>query len=201
MIYCASGPAGAFGEAIAALRTPLSEMSVPQGLAEVTDAEPVADLLQGIRDPRDLHRGVVPSSWRYARRLGTLRLGPDLRFVDLMDAATLQYIREAFAPLALALGWREVDYGALFGPDRTFTHEIAGHFFEQIRENGQPSFAGIRYASRLNLDWECWAIFDHRITYAERQTSVINFDTPGLLDAARLFGLTVQSAEGTFMHP
>jgi hypothetical protein len=51
-------------------------------------------------------------------------------------------------------------------------------------------FAGIRYLSRLDTEWECWAVFDDAgLVEVEREP--ITRQHPELLSIARAYKLTV----------
>jgi hypothetical protein len=50
--------------------------------------------------------------------------------------------------------------------------------------------AGIRYLSRLNTDWECWAVFDH-VTIEELTRRPILRSDESLARIARLYQLVV----------
>lgn len=50
--------------------------------------------------------------------------------------------------------------------NREFTRVVARHFYEQLNEEGTPKFAGIRYISRHDSNWECWAVFADRMVHA-----------------------------------
>lgn len=139
-IYCSTIPTAAFGESIASFRAPLA--SALGGLAEIDDEEPLDAIVNRITDAD--HRGIVPKSWRQNRLMMSVQLDPEMRFVDLADATTLQYVRDTFAVLGATQGLADIDYSALVGPYRVLTQEIASHFFEHIGEDGQPSFAGLR---------------------------------------------------------
>ena len=51
-------------------------------------------------------------------------------------------------------------------------------------------FAGIRYLSRLNTEWECWAVF-HDVEIEERSRAPIERNSGALQAVAQEFGLTI----------
>jgi hypothetical protein len=114
-------------------------------------------------DPDSL-RGIVPQDWLNQRQIIGVRLDPDLQFVDLMDARTVHRMRRALASVASAENLEDIDLGAMVGPQRRVTQAVSRYVYEQTR-GGSPQYAGIRYVSRLGLDWECWAVFDGRIRH------------------------------------
>ncbi len=186
-IYCATQREAAFGETIARLRP---SMDVLAELADIEDSEPF-DL--------DLLGGEVSEDWRAKRRLGTLYLDPSLRFIDLDSSQTLQYLRRELAPQIRDLGLPDFDLSAVTGPHRKLTQEISRYIYEYEDESGGPVFAGIRYVSRLNIDWECWAIFDKRMGKSTTGMPESIFpDDPGLIEAANLFDLKIEIFPGQY---
>lgn len=74
--------------------------------------------------------------------------------------------------------------------------------YEQIDPDGAPAYAGIRYLSRLNPEWVGWAIFDDRIIHRPGPSETIHPDDPGLIEAARLLGLTIEGVhKGDYFRP
>ena len=58
----------------------------------------------------------MPADWRRRRQLGSTRLDPGLRFVDLAAAESLTVLRQALAPVAERLGITDIDLSAVAGP-------------------------------------------------------------------------------------
>ncbi len=111
----------------------------------------------------------------------------------------MQYLRTELAPLATRLGITDVDLGTVTGAQRRFTQDIARYVHQQVDVDGRPRFAGIRYPSRLNPEWECWAVFDDRIRHLPGWPNIpVSFfpDDPDLHSVARLFGLTIEIFPG-----
>ena len=180
-LYCATSRVAAFGETIARFRPDLELLAK---LEEIEDDEPISPELQG---------GVVPEEWRLSRRLGATRLDESLRFVDVDTAQTLQVLRSVLASVATSLGVSDIDLGAIAGPNRRLTQEVARYIYEQRDPTGEPLYAGIRYLSRLNPEWELWAIFADRIEHSPRDvTESIRADDPDLLKAASLLELRIE---------
>ena len=170
-LYFASRPAGAFGEVLARFRLDLV------ALAALGPAAPA--------------RSTVPADWRAVRRLGAARLDPDASFVDIGDAQTLAVLRPILAATATAMGLPDVDISAIAGPSRALTQEAARHIYERHGQDGQPRYAGIRYTSRLDRTWDCWAVFSDRIRYRVVRVDAIAADDPAVLEAARVLDLLV----------
>lgn len=188
MIYATSNPAGCFAESIAQFR-------LPPGLRGQLD---VALDESNDREPVRANGGTVRASWRADRQIRTTVLARHLRFADLWDAASLNYLREALTPLLLALGFSDLDLGSMSGAtpeSRQFTRACAQHVYELTDRRGQPAFAGIRYRSRWGDQWECWAVYSDRLVHAPGSSPSfrgISESEPGLLAAAEVFGLRIE---------
>jgi hypothetical protein len=197
VIYCATQRLAAFGETLARFRPSLALLA---RLAEIDDDEPIAESLAGAVDPAHPRRGLVKADWRLRRRVNTTMLDPGLRFVDIASPAAMQHLRAHLASLAVELGIREIDLSSLTGEQRVFTQRCALHVHDQADAHGRPRFAGIRYVSRLNPAWECWAVFDQRLRHAPGQPGFpqnILADDPDLLAVAHQFELTVEIVSGS----
>lgn len=196
VIYCATQRAATFGETVARFRVSLSLLGA---LQEIDDEESIGESLRGAVDPDDPSHGLLPADWRMRRRIGHTLLDPSLRFVDLSNAGTMQHLRTVLAALADRLGLVDVDLSSVTSQQRRFTQGIARYIYEQADESGVPLFAGIRYPSRLNPQWECWAIFADRIRHLPGWPGIpMSFfpDDPDLQEVARLFGLTIEVFPG-----
>jgi len=198
VVYCASTRAAAFGETVARFRPGLSLLAE---LAAIEDEEPLDVQIGGLLDPVDRRRGVIPADWRLRRHLASTRLDPSLRFVDVAVAASLQHLRSALAPVAAGLGLADIDLGAVTGSHRRLTQACARYIYEQVDEQDAPRFAGLRYPSRLNNQWECWAIFHDRIRHAPRFPESIFPDEPDLETVAAIYGLAIEVFEGHYVRP
>ncbi|MDQ2786176.1 MAG: hypothetical protein M3Y58_14375 [Chloroflexota bacterium] len=127
--------------------------------------------------------------------MGRLLLDPALRFVDVAHPDTLAEIRTHFAPLAVALGHRDVDLSTVISGDRHLTQRVAQYVHERTDTSGSPAFAGLRYVSRHGATWEYWALFADRLIGDNLPVQPVRADDAGLIAAARSLGLTIQ-AEG-----
>jgi hypothetical protein len=187
-IYCATTLEGCFGETLAHFRRSFGLLA---GVSAIEDDEPVID---------EIDRPVIPADWRTGRRMGQTWLSPTLRFVDFAHAETWQLMRPILAPIAARFGLTDVDAAAAMSAHRPLTQAFARYVFEQL-DDGQPRYAGIRYRSRLNLDWECWAVFDCRMEHTPSPPQAIHPDNPALLAVARLYGLRIESLGGRVIDP
>jgi len=139
--------------------------------------------------------GEVPADWRNQRIAVQVdfvpsRLLPIVRFLDVEALATRRVLENELAPLLAYYGYTELDVPTVRGGDRRVTRWIGKWAFELREENGAPAFAGIRYLSRLNTDWECWAVF-HDVGIRELAREPIERANPALVSVAREFDLTV----------
>jgi hypothetical protein len=164
-IYCATRDAGAYGETIKYFRR---NPNAPAGL-------------QG---------GCVPIEWLSYRRIGSTQLNENLLFADFADARTFTILREELASWLEQFGLDDFDLSAMTSQHRRLTQEAARYAYE-LADSGHTVFAGIRYLSRLNPQWELWAIFNDRMLHQEQAVETLRKDSPGLLEAATALGLKI----------
>jgi hypothetical protein len=175
-------------------------------LDAISDDEPLEESLAGAVDPDDPGRLIIGADWRMQRMMSHTVVDPSSRFVDLMAAQKLQYLRRPLARIARDLGLSDIDEAALMGPAREFTQRISRYLYEQRDPSGRPLYAGIRYCSRLNLAWECWAIWAERMRHVPGMPGppeTIHPDDPDLTEIARLWSLTIEvlPGSGQFFRP
>jgi hypothetical protein len=115
---------------------------------------------------------------------------PNLRFLDVEALATRQLLRSDLAPILAYYRCPDLDVATVRGADRRLTRWIAKWAFEARDESGAAEFSGIRYLSRLNTAWECWAVF-HDVDIVEKEREPITRQNPALLSIAKSFELTV----------
>lgn len=180
VIYCASSRAGAFGETIAHFRKSVILLS---GLRYIEDDDPLAP---------DLVGGLLPEEWRLNRRIGSTQLNASLKFANLENARSATLLRREMAPLLAEFGLEDLDFGDLLGRDRRITQNAARCVYRAADDTGAPVFAGIRYASRLNVGWELWAVFADRMVHEPGDLyQTISKDDPDLRGAAELLDIEV----------
>jgi hypothetical protein len=139
--------------------------------------------------------GEVPADWRNQRiavqaAFLPSELLPVVQFLDVEALGTRRVLEKELAPLLAYYGYSELDVPTVRGGDRRITRWIGKWAFELRGERGVPVFAGIRYLSRLNTDWECWAVF-HDVEIKEMAREPIERANPALEAVAREFDLTV----------
>lgn len=181
VIYFGSNIETCLGETLARLRPDPSLIAV------------VRDEWQGLGF---MEVGTVAAKWR-ADRIAVLASidlqyfrNPSEAFVDAEDVATHQVLRQELAKTLAQLGYADLDVGVVRGPDRRVTRAISQWAYEQTDDDGNARYAGVRYISRLNDAWECWAVFEDVPVY-ERETKAIELELPELDRVAKEFGLRV----------
>lgn len=139
--------------------------------------------------------GQVPADWRHQRVLVQVdfeatKARPSLSFLDIESRGTREYLQKQLARILAFYDQAELDVATVRGGDRRVTRWIGKWAFDARSKDGQKAFAGIRYLSRLDTEWECWAVFnDVGIREIARET--IDRQNPDLLSIARAFELTV----------
>jgi hypothetical protein len=179
--YFASDLDGCYGETLARFRA-------DKKLAKVIGAE--------WSDLGFMNVGDIPADWR--QRRGAIRVrfpagSSDAAGVGFLDIESLQ-TREAllpdFEPLLKFYGYADLDVAVVRGHDRRVTRYISQWAYEQVDEDERPIYAGIRYLSRLNSDWELWAVFDNVVIEEMTRRAILPNDE-ALQRVAETYGLTV----------
>lgn len=133
-----------------------------------------------------LPAAILPPGWRQKRGFHRLRLTAAQRWLDLRSLDTREALRPVFASLLTHLRLPERDLSAVYGPHRVLTQGIARWAYDW-------GYAGLRYGSRYNEAFNCWAIFERPdlATFSrEGKVELIAPDDPDFLAAVELFGLT-----------
>lgn len=139
--------------------------------------------------------GQVPADWRHQRVLvradfEPTESRPTLRFLDVEARNTREHLRKRLAPILAHYGQTDLDVATVRGGDRRITRWIGKWAFDTRDEEGRRAYAGIRYLSRLDSEWELWAVFDD-VGIRETAREPITRQNPDLLSIARSFDLTV----------
>jgi hypothetical protein len=111
-------------------------------------------------------------------------------FLDIEARDTREHLRKALARILAFYDVEDLDVATVRGSDRRITRWIAKWAYEAWDDNGDRIFAGIRYLSRLDSGWECWAVFDE-VTIVELSRETIARQHQDLRSIARAFDLTV----------
>lgn len=174
--YFATKPMACFGETLSRFRpNPL--------LADAAEEEG----FMGI--------GQVPADWRHQRVLLRAELEPTaarpcIQFLDVEARNTREHLRTELGAMLVYYGQEELDVSTVRGDDRRITRWIAKWAYDTLNAEGQRMFAGLRYLSRLDTKWECWAVFDD-VGLVEAERGPITRQHPALRSIARSYKLTV----------
>lgn len=180
VLYFASSLDGCFGETLARFR--------PDPVVQAVVSEEWAEL--GF-----MHVGDIPADWRQRRIAVHVRFPAEesfaagVRFLDIESAETREVLRQKLAPSLAFYGFSDLDVATVRGGDRRITRWIGQWAYDQAKDDGTPMYAGIRYLSRLNSDWECWAVFNDVPIEELNQRPILRTDD-ALLRIADLYGLT-----------
>jgi hypothetical protein len=181
VVYFATDLKGCYGETLARFR-------------------PDTHLLELLKDEWEergwMNVGDVPAAWRQ-RRIAVQaefvprgRFAAGVRFLDVEAVRTRETLKRELAGVLSYWGYSDLDVSTVRGGDRRVTRLIGQWAYDQSDDDGAPRFGGVRYLSRLNSSWECWAAFgDVEIREVERH-SVLASD-PALRRIAKLYGLKV----------
>lgn len=175
VLYFATDLRGCFGETLVRMRPD------PRMVALVTDEWRES----GFMDP-----AAVPADWRTRRLAVRTRVSRPNLFLDVESCETHRVLERELAQLLVVLGTAEIDVASVRGPDRRLTRWISQWTWSQTTPSGRPRYAGIRYLSRINSDWECWAVFDRARLQEVHRESIFRTDA-SLLAVANHFDLIV----------
>ena len=137
--------------------------------------------------------GEVPADWRHRRlavRVRPVENGSTVRFLNVETLDTRQVLRSELAELLAFHGYKDLDVSVVRGGDRRITRWIGRWAFLQRDDDGAPTYAGVRYLSRLSTSWECWAVFN-RVKLEEQERRPILRGDDSLARIASAYGLTV----------
>jgi hypothetical protein len=141
--------------------------------------------------------GDIPADWRQRRTAVRVsfpegeqnaKFPRGIQFLDIESVETREALREDLAQLLAYYGYPDLDVALVRGRDRRLTRYISQWVFEQTDEAGNPLYAGIRYLSRLNTDWELWAVFDD-VEMKELERRPIRREDASYQRIAKLYGL------------
>lgn len=134
--------------------------------------------------------GAIPREWRERRVAVKARLSTEMSFVDIEDAGTVEVLRSELADELLALGYKDLDLSILRGRDRRVTRLVSRWIFAQTDGEERFLYGGIRYLSRLDSKWECWAVFQD-VGIEELVRQPIFREDQALRRIAATYGLTI----------
>ena len=149
-LECATSAEAAFGEAIAVFRE-------RPGLLARIDA-----FLAASPDPEydyELQAAVVPPDYLATRVLGRAPANRTARFIDVDHADTHLHASRDLARLLQEVGRQRFDREVMMSPDRRITRPVATFYHRISRLESSRRLRGLRYQSRLDGGWECWALW------------------------------------------
>lgn len=138
--------------------------------------------------------GDIPADWRQRRMAVNVkfpaegRFSHGVRFLDVEAIETREELRSELAEVLAYYGYKDLDISIVRGADRRVTRWIGQWAYDRRTADGQLAFAGVRYLSRLNSDWECWAVFND-VPIAELDRKPILANDPALQSVAKTYGL------------
>jgi hypothetical protein len=177
VVYFATSLRACFGETLARFRPDTS-------LAALVRADWEQ---QGFLPP-----GELPADWRHRRLAVRVTALEDAVFLDVESQSTrtalwgMPNLRAVIA----TYGAVELDVPTIRGGDRRITRLISHWAWTRLDEDGAPMYAGIRYLSRLDTQWECWAFFERTAT-EELERRSITRTMADLQEVADLWDLRV----------
>ena len=176
VLYFATRLEGCFGETLARFRP---DLSLAARIKDDWEA-------RGFMAPSN-----IPADWRH-RRVAVRACCTDdsVQFLDVESAVTRATLAWELASSLSAYGVGDLDVAAIRSGDRRLTRAVSLWAWSQLTEDGNSPYAGIRYLSRLDSDWECWAIFD-RVPTRELERRQITPQMVALRTVAGLWKLTV----------
>ena len=191
VIYCATQREAAFAEVVSRFRQRPELNAI---LARVEDdEESVEGALSGAVDPEFPEHSLLESDWLRRRRVGHTRIVPHGEFVDISHADSLAHLNDVLSSLLASMEIDQLDLSTITSP----AHRLLTQYASRYVYSG--GFAGIRYASRLGANWECWALFEGRFHHDMGYPSFpdnIDPNDDDLLSVARRFGLTIETLPG-----
>jgi hypothetical protein len=171
--YFATTLDGCYGETLAALRPDPTLLAALDG-----------------EDDAYFPLGEIAADWRQ-RRIAVRASFPEGRpFLDVEDVSTREVLRDELPWLLAELGLDGIDVAAIRGKDRRLTRWISQWTWHKRDEPGHLNFAGIRFCSRINTDWECWAVFEDVFPEERERKSILPQDE-ALRRVAELYKLQI----------
>jgi hypothetical protein len=134
--------------------------------------------------------GALPADWRHRRLAVRVEFPQHLPFIDVVAVETREELRLRMAEGLAFLGYEDITLGTVMGDDRRVTRWISQWAHDQLNDDDEPIYAGVRYLSKMSEQWECWAVFDD-VKIVELERITIEKDDPELQAVARQYGLTV----------
>ncbi len=182
-LYAATSPEACFAETLAMFRP----TDVVSRIDAFMDEEPDdgADF--------ELVSGVVPADYIHGRALAHFAVPADRTFIDVDDAKTHAALNAAIPDVPANCGLDRFDRGVLMTQDRRITRRVARHYYDLSQAHDHHACCGIRYESRLDRQYECWAMFVPPLPFDPSQAEVthLTWSDERLRAAAERLSLTL----------
>jgi hypothetical protein len=157
--YCATTLEGCYGEVLAPFRP-----------------DPIVTAAIAGDEEGFLPIGEMPADWR-KRRVAVQATFPDAGpFVDVEAYDTRQYLAHELGWVLDLVGVDDIDVSAIRSRDRRLTRWISQWVWQQRQNPRAPNYAGIRFCSRLDSSWECWAVFAEVTPHEQERRPVLSQD-------------------------
>ncbi len=136
---------------------------------------------------------IVPREFCIIHVFVNATIRPEARFIDVDDPETHTALHAASLSTGLRAlldehNMRRIDRGAFLHPDRRLTRHLALQLYTLY--GAEPMVVGLRYASSLDPDAECWAIWDTgEDLVVDGDRAPIDFSNTSLRAAAQRLGL------------
>jgi hypothetical protein len=144
-----------------------------------------------------MNLGEVPRDWRQRRLAVRVRFEDErtrfpngIQFLDLDSAITREGLRQELAAVLAYYGHPDMDAATVHSHDRRVTRWIGQWAYDAADDEGRPLYAGIRYSSRLDPKWECWAVFED-VPLVELVRQPIHERDAALQRVAKTYGLKI----------
>lgn len=135
--------------------------------------------------------GSVPANWRLQRTVGTIGVANALDFLDLVAPETQAFLSKELSSELIRYGSdKNLDISTVCNDDRRISRAIANWAYTARTEVGEPLYGGIRYVSKVEPGWECWAMFAGPNLTIDQEESIEVTD-PDLREMARIWDLIV----------
>lgn len=143
------------------------------------------------RDRCFMPRGTVPADWRSRRMVVRTSVPDEAVFFNVAHPDNISLLREQLLPIFSMFGHDDLDLGVIQGTDRRVTRLISQWAWQQVDDDGNKVFAGVRYMSRMNTQWECWGVFADFVPIREDERRPVLLSMPELSAVANIYDLTV----------
>src|SRR4051812_1326717 len=187
VLYCATEPEGALGEKPAPF---MPNVSAVQRIEGFFDGEPDPEFADDYLEARLDAADIESFGWLLAHASAL----PARRFIDVWHPATAIALFSRVASLLKEFGLHVLDIRALADERRPFTRRLGGIVrAAATTEAGELRASGLRYDSRLQPRWECWALWEPLPLDADTvRIERVDIDKPALRTAAELLRVALR---------